>query len=177
MSGFSFDIVHTAVSYWQGALSEPVLIVGRNEMKQAAAQGALVWDVRSAEEFQRGHEEGALSLGGVDWLLADNFGGNLIPACVIEDQLRQGGIVPGRPVIIYAEQRAVDAFVALRALRSIGISDAQVCLGDAATRSVQPAELPEHTDRPTATAVAQTRADGGARRSGATQIPALSQPA
>jgi len=42
---------------------------------------------------------------------------------------------------------------------------------------VQPAELPEHADRPTATAVAQTRADVGARRSGATQIPALSQPA
>jgi 3-mercaptopyruvate sulfurtransferase SseA len=134
MSGLNFEIVHTAVSYWLGALSEPVLIISRDEMKQAAAQGAVIWDVRSAQEFQQGHAEGALSLGSVDWLLADNCGGNLIPATVIEDQLRQAGIHVGRPVIIYAEQRAVDAFVALRALRSIGITDGQVCLGDGAAR-------------------------------------------
>ena len=132
MSGLSFDFVHTAVSYWLGALSEPVLIVDRGEMAQAAAAGAIIWDVRPTQEFQRGHADGALSLGDVDWLLADNSGGNLIPAMVIEDTLGEAGIQPGRPVIIYAEQRAVDAFVALRALRSIGINDAQVCLGDAA---------------------------------------------
>lgn len=141
MSGLSFEIVHTAVSYWLGALSEPVLIVGRKEMQQAAAQGAVIWDVRATEEFQRAHEDGALSVGCVDWLLADNCGGNLIPARVIEDRLRQAGIHRGRPVIIYTEQRAVDAFVALRALRSIGVSDAQVCLGDAATQVAQPAQL------------------------------------
>ena len=48
-------------------------------------------------------------------------------------------------MIIYAEQRAVDAFVALRALRSIGLDDAQVCLGGEAgidgicAAAVQPA--------------------------------------
>ena len=132
MSGFGFDIVHTAVSYWLGALSEPVLMISRDDMMQAARRGALIWDVRSREAFGREHAPGALSLGGVDWLLADNCGGNLIPASVIEDALGQAGILQGRPVVIYAEQRAVDAFVALRALRSIGICDAQVCLGDPA---------------------------------------------
>lgn len=136
MSGLNFEIVHTAVSYWLGALSEPVLMIGREEMERAVANGAVVWDVRSAAEYERGHVHSAVSLGSVDWLLADNSGGNLIPGSVIEDVLRATGIQQGREVIIYAEQRAVDAFVALRALRSIGIAGAQVCLGDGKPGSV-----------------------------------------
>jgi rhodanese-related sulfurtransferase len=132
MAGLGFDMVHTAVSYWLGALSEPVLMISREDMIRAAGRGALIWDVRSHDAFEREHASGALNLGGVDWLLADNCGGNLIPASVIEDTLVQAGIQKARPVVIYAEQPAVDAFVALRALRSIGICDAQVCLGDAA---------------------------------------------
>jgi rhodanese-related sulfurtransferase len=134
MSGLNLELLHTTVSYyWLGALSEPVPIVSREEMNQAAAGGAIVWDVRRGDEFAQGHVDGALSLGGVDWLLADNCGGNLIPAKVIQDALREAGIRPGRAVIVYAEQPAGDAFVALRALRSIGIADAKVCLGDAST--------------------------------------------
>jgi 3-mercaptopyruvate sulfurtransferase SseA len=125
-----FGIMQTAMSYWLGALSEPVLIIDRQAMAKAAADGAIVWDVRPAAEFERGHVDGALSLGEVDWLLADNSGGNLVPAAVIEDVLGKAGIHHGRSVIIYAEGRAVEAFVALRALRSIGLGNAQVCLGD-----------------------------------------------
>jgi hypothetical protein len=140
MSGLDFGsmqtAVQTAMSYWLGALSEPVLIIGRDEMARAAADGAIVWDVRPAEEIGRnrgdGLPSGSLTLGDVGWLLADNSGGNLIPAAVIEDTLGRWGIQRGRAVVIYSERHAVDAFVALRALRSIGIGDAQVCLGDAA---------------------------------------------
>jgi 3-mercaptopyruvate sulfurtransferase SseA len=118
------------MSYWLGALSEPVLIIDRQAMAKAATEGAIVWDVRPPAEFERAHVDGALSLGEVDWLLADNSGGNLIPAAVIEDLLGKAGIHRGRTVIIYAEGRAVEAFVAMRALRSIGVASAQVCLGD-----------------------------------------------
>ena len=44
--------------------------------------------------------------------------------------LREAGIHRGREVVVYAERHAVDAFVALRALRSIGVADARICLGD-----------------------------------------------
>jgi rhodanese-related sulfurtransferase len=127
-----FGIMETAMSYWLGALSEPVLIIDREAMAKAAAEGAIIWDVRSSSEFEREHVDGALTLGEVDWLLADNSGGNLIPAAVIEDLLGKAGIHRGRTVIIYAEGRAVEAFVALRALRSIGVTSAQVCLADVA---------------------------------------------
>ena len=130
MNGLSFEIVHQAMSYWQGALSAPVLMINCEEAALAVTGGAIVWDVRSSDEFRQAHAERAVSLGGVDWLLADDGGGNLIPADVIAEALAGTGIQPGREVVIYAEQRAVDAFVALRALRSIGVTNARVCLGD-----------------------------------------------
>ena len=124
-------MVRSTVSYWLGALSEPVLMVTTEQMRSAAAAGTVIWDVRAREAFDERHPDGALSLGSVDWLLADSFGGNLIPAAVIATTLQSAGIEPGRSVIIYSEGSAVDAFVALRALRSIGIHTAQVCLGNA----------------------------------------------
>jgi hypothetical protein len=168
MSGL--DLVHTALSYWHGSLSEPVLIIGREDMKRAVAAGAIIWDVRSEAEAGGRGLEGALTLGEVDWLLADNSGGNLIPAAVIADTLAKAGIEPGRPVVIYAEQRAVDAFVALRALRSIGIGDAQVCLADAAVEATAPG----------AAATAPAAAAGKRRatpRGAAHRLPGLGQPA
>lgn len=166
MSGL--DLVQTALSYWHGALSEPVLIIGREEMQRAAAAGAIVWDVRPAAEAGQ-RLDGALALGEVDWLLADNSGGNLIPARVIADALARAGIEPGRPVVIYAGQRAVDAFVALRALRSIGIDDAQVCLADAKIEATIPAAT-----APASPAVGERRA---APRVAAPRLTAIPQPA
>jgi len=168
MSGL--DFVHTALSYWHGALSEPVLIIGREEMQRAAAAGAIVWDVRSAAEAGHHRLDGALALGEVDWMLADNSGGNLIPASVIADTLAKAGIEPGRAVVIYAEQRAVDAFVALRALRSIGIDDAQVCLADAAVEATAPTDA---APTPAAAVVARRPSS----RAAAPRLAAMVQPA
>jgi thiosulfate/3-mercaptopyruvate sulfurtransferase len=170
MSGL--DFVQTALSYWHGALSEPVLIIGREEMQRAAAAGAIIWDVRTAEEAARHRLDGALALGDVDWLLADNSGGNLIPATVIADTLAKAGIEPGRTVVIYAEQRAVDAFVALRALRSIGIDDAQVCLAGASLEATSAAATAAATA--TASAPAPASAVGGRRSASRATAPSKS---
>ena len=178
MSGLNFDFVQTAMSYWLGALSEPVLIIGRDEMARAAADGAVVWDVRPADEVERNRLEGALALGDVDWLLADNCGGNLIPPAVIEETLAGAGIQAGRAVVIYAEKRAVDAFVALRALRSIGIGDAQVCLGDAAAVEPAPGRPADAAAAPTRPAAAATAgAARPVRRAPAPRTQPLGQPA
>ncbi len=130
LNALDLDIVQTAMSYWTGALSEPVPIIDRDDMALAVARGAIVWDLRPKDEFDLAHDEQAICLGGVDWLLAEPSGGNLIPADVIADVLREAGIHRGREVVVYAERHAVDAFVALRALRSIGVAEARICLGD-----------------------------------------------
>lgn len=130
MNPLDFDLVQTAMTYWTGALSEPVPIIDRDDMALAVARGAVVWDVRAAGEPGPTVDDRVVSLGSVDWLLAESDGGNLIPADVIADVLHRAGIQRGSAVIVYAEQHAVDAFVALRALRSIGVADARICLGD-----------------------------------------------
>lgn len=131
MSGMNWGLMRSTLTYWLGALSEPVLMVTKAQMRAAAENGAIIWDVRAEDVAEGSRPAGALALGSVAWLLADNLGGNLIPAPIIATRLRDAGIEPGRPVILYAESSAVDALIALRALRSIGVHDAQVCLGDA----------------------------------------------
>lgn len=130
LNPLDLDLVQTAMSYWTGALSEPVPIIDHDDMALAMARGAIVWDLRPKDEFERSHDDQAVSLGGVEWLLAEPSGGNLIPAHVIADALGKVGIHRGCEVVVYAERHAVDAFVALRALRSIGVADARICLGE-----------------------------------------------
>lgn len=128
MSGMNWRRVRSTMTYWFGALSEPVLMVSPAQMQVAVGNGAIVWDVR--EEGPQLPAIPTLHLGSMEWLLADSLGGNLIPAPIIASRLSEVGIEPGQPVILYAEGSAIDALIALRALRSIGV-EAQVCLGDA----------------------------------------------
>ena len=46
LNPLDLDIVHTAMSYWTGALSEPVPIIDRDAMTLAVSRGAIVWDLR-----------------------------------------------------------------------------------------------------------------------------------
>lgn len=176
MSGLNWGLVKSTVSYWLGALSEPVLMVTSDQMRTAATAGTIIWDVRSNEAHAQGHPDGALSFGSVEWLLADSFGGNLIPAPVIAATLRDAGIEPGCSVIIYSEGSAVDAFVALRALRSIGIPNAQVCLGDAVPAGTPAVETRAEPIAPTVVRqVANAAKAIAARRPAAPGVAAAAQ--
>ena len=42
----NLQIVQTAMSYWLGALSEPVLIIARDDMAKAADKGMEIIDIR-----------------------------------------------------------------------------------------------------------------------------------
>ena len=115
------------IACWASVLGAPVQALSIDQVAEEARLGSVIWDVRSAADWQAGHPEGARSLGGVDWLLAEAFGGNLIPRAVIASRLDEIGIAPGRRVILYGIAGSVDVLVALRALRAIGVRDLAVC--------------------------------------------------
>ena len=141
------------IACWSRVVGEPVQALKPDALADEQRHGDIVWDVRSAVLHQAGHPEGARSLDGVDWLLADGFGGNLIPRPVIATRLADIDITPGRRVIVYATPGGVDVLIALRALRAIGARDLAVCDATAAAASAAtvPALSPE-TARTTATA-------------------------
>ncbi len=115
------------IACWTRVLGAPVQTLAASQLSDEIRLHTIIWDVRSRTEWQAGHPEGALTLGGVDWLLADAFGGNLVPRPVIANRLGEIGIAPDKRVVVYGPPGSIDVLIALRALRSIGVRDLAVC--------------------------------------------------
>jgi len=115
------------IACWTSVLGAPVQALHPGQLADEQARGAIVWDLRPSQAHQAGHPDGARSLGSIDWLLADSFGGNLVPRPVIANRLADIGIASDRRVIVYSTSGGIDVLVALRALRAIGVRDLAVC--------------------------------------------------
>ena len=117
-----------SIASWTSVLGAPIEALNIAALANASEAGALIWDVRSSSAHAAGHPVGARSLGSIDWLLADDSsGGNLIPRAVIAARLATIGLTAGQRVIVYAEPGCLDALVALRALRAVGVRSLAVC--------------------------------------------------
>ena len=115
------------IACWTSVLGAPIEALRPDQLADEQARGAVLWDVRSRQAFDAGHVDGARSLGSIDWLLADTFGGNLVPRPVIANRLADIGITAGQRVIVYSTAGGIDVLVALRALRAIGVRNLAVC--------------------------------------------------
>lgn len=115
------------IACWTSVLGAPVQTVAAGQLTAELSQHSIIWDIRSSADWQVGHPDGALSLGSVDWLLADAFGGNLVPRPVIANRLSEIGIAADKRVVVYGRPGSIDVLIALRALRAIGVRDLAVC--------------------------------------------------
>lgn len=132
MKELGSGVVQTTAAYWLRAMHQP-LIVDATQLGGAAAHDTIVWDVRSTRHHQADdNPHGAVSIGQIDWLLASPDGTTLIASDVIARVLGRIGIRPGRAVIVYADRAASAGFLALRALRAIGVERARIFLGEPA---------------------------------------------
>ncbi len=121
-------VVRLTATLWFGA-PDRQLTMDREQVKVALGQGAVPWDVRPTRDYQYGHLPRAVSVGGVDWLLADPRSDELVPAEIIERVLKKVGIGRGCQVVVYGDRRCERGFIALRALNRIGVDTARVYLG------------------------------------------------
>ncbi len=128
MKELGSGVVQTTAAYWLRAMHQP-LIVDTTQLGGAAAHDTVVWDVRSTRHHQADNPYGAVSIGQIDWQLATPDGTALVASDVIARVLRRIGIRPGRAVIVYADRAASAGFLALRALRAIGVERARIFLG------------------------------------------------
>lgn len=124
---FAWQLVALTAAHWLRRVRRPTatpMTADEVDLRRAARRGALVWDIRppvpNGQRLPRG-----LSLGAIDWVVADPVTGRLTAAATIARILGRIGIAPGREVVVYAD-RASEAFIALRALRSVGVEDASV---------------------------------------------------
>jgi thiosulfate/3-mercaptopyruvate sulfurtransferase len=125
---FAAFVLLCAAALAANAADEPV-IVDTGCVEQAAARGALIWDVRSQEEYRRGHIPGAINIDEIALVLRDPNTEDYIPVARIEQILGQAGIDPTREIVFYGAKAHTSAYFGYVTVRYLGGSGARVYHG------------------------------------------------
>lgn len=105
------------------------VIVDTDQVAQALARGAIVWDTRSQEDYRRGHIPGAVNMDDPQSVLRDGKNEDLLPVGQIEQMLGDLGIDPGKAIVVYGAKGMPGAYFAQQVLRYLGASDVSVYHG------------------------------------------------
>lgn len=95
-------------------------IVDTAFVAEAARRGAIIWDVRSAEQYKKGHIPGAVNIGDAGQVLRNANTEDFIPVGQIEKILGSAGIDPAREVIVYSGRGNPYAYFGLYTLQYFG---------------------------------------------------------
>ena len=117
-----------AVSLGAYAADKPI-IVDTGFVEQAAARGALIWDVRSQEDYRRGHIPGAVNIDEIALVLREPNTEDYIPVAKIEQILGEAGIDPTREIVLYGAKAHTSPYFGYITMRYLGSSGARVYHG------------------------------------------------
>ena len=121
-------IALVAASLGTYAADKPV-IVDTGFVEQAAARGALIWDVRGQEDYRRGHIPGAVNIDEIALVLREPSTEDYIPVARIEQILGEAGIDPAREIVLYGAKAHTSPYFGYITVRYLGGSDARVYHG------------------------------------------------
>ena len=115
--------VHATIA--QDAAPQAV-IVDAAGVAAALERKALLWDVRPADAFAKGHLPGAVNIGDAPTVLRDANTEDFIAPGQIEKLLGAAGIDPAREVVIYGNRGGWQAYFGLYTLQYFGAKRASV---------------------------------------------------
>ncbi|MGA8050134.1 MAG: rhodanese-like domain-containing protein [Burkholderiales bacterium] len=101
-------------------------IVDLDYVRQAVARGALLWDVRDAKAYAKGHIPGAINFGDPAVKLRNTYTEDYLPLADIEKALGAAGIDPAREIVVYGSRGLPSAYFAQVTLRYFGATNARV---------------------------------------------------
>ncbi len=113
-AGIALSIVSTI------AVAQSPLILDTPGVEAALARGALVWDVRSEEDYRKGHVPGAVNIDDILMQLRDAKSEDYLPVSRLEQVLGDAGIDPAREIVIYGGKAAVSAYFGLVTMQWLG---------------------------------------------------------
>jgi thiosulfate/3-mercaptopyruvate sulfurtransferase len=102
------------------------LIASREQVVQALARGAIVWDVRDEKAFLKGHLPGAVNLGDVAKVLRDPLHEDLLPPTQLRARLNAAGVNPQKEVVVYGARGTWNPYLAALVLQAFGSTSVQV---------------------------------------------------
>jgi len=104
-------------------------IVDTDFVALALARGAILWDVRSEEEYNKAHIAGAVNLDDPQNVLRDGKNEDLLPIPELERILGELGIDPSKEIVVYGSKGMPSAYFAEQALRYLGADKVSVYHG------------------------------------------------
>lgn len=115
-----------ALGLLTATLAQASAIVDTTQVQEAVERGAVVWDVRGAAEFAKGHLPGAVNIGHAGQILRNDNTEDFIAIEQIERLLGGAGIDPRQEVIVYASRGDPYAYFGLYTLHYFGAKKAFV---------------------------------------------------
>ena len=110
----------------QAAAAASPTIVDRDYVAAAIARNAVVWDVRPAAAYAKGHIAGAISIGDAAKVLRDENTEDFITTDRIENILGSAGLDPHREIIVYGSRGTWNPYFGLYALQYFGGTSGRV---------------------------------------------------
>src|SRR3989442_14813158 len=108
------------------ALAASSVIVDDKDVADAIARNALVWDVRAADAYAKGHIAGAISIGDAARVLRDDNTEDFIATDRIEKILGAAGLDPNRETIVYGSRGTWNPYFGLYTLQYFGGGNVRV---------------------------------------------------
>src|SRR3954453_7156816 len=111
---------------WAEAAMAASPIVDTRYVADAIARNAIVWDVRPADAYARGHIAGAISIGDAAKVLRDDNTEDFIATDRIEKILGTAGLDPTREIIVYGSRGTWNPYFGLYTLQYFGGSNVRL---------------------------------------------------
>lgn len=102
------------------------IIIDAAQVEAAVARGAIVWDVRAAEDYQRGHLPGAINVGDAGKVLRDEQKEDFLPTATIERIFSEAGLDPDKEIVVYGARGNPYAYFGGYAVRAFGGKNVRV---------------------------------------------------
>ena len=118
----------STLPFGAGAADQPP-IIDTTFVEQAAARGALIWDVRSQEDYRRGHIPCAVNIDEVSLVLREPATEDYIALERIEQILGDAGIDPAREIVLYGAKAHTSPYFGYVTVRYLGGAAARVYHG------------------------------------------------
>lgn len=113
--------------FWShAALAASPVIVDGAYVAEALKRSPIVWDVRAADTYAKGHIPGAINIGDAARVLRDENTEDFIALERIEKLLGEAGLDPSREIIIYGSRGTWNAYFGLYTMQYFNGRNASV---------------------------------------------------
>ena len=124
-SSITLAIVLTSI-FSVAFAQQKTAIIQTEQMQQAVARGAIIWDARDEKSYLEGHIPGAINIGEVGSVLRDPNKEDYIPTEQIQKIFNSAGLDVNRDIVVYGARGNPYAYFGLYTINYFGGKNAQI---------------------------------------------------